>query len=202
MTFRIWLAFSVVVLLPAADTNPGSLWTPGARLGELASDLRARNAGDLVTILVEERASALARGTTKTARSSSAKASVTALAGIPSPVGALTNLAGLSGQTSLDGQGETSRETLLTTRLTARVVDVLPNGNLLVEGTKTVTVNSEKQTVVVRGMVRSVDVSQANTIASDQIAALEIVVNGKGVIGDATRRPNILYRILLGILPF
>jgi flagellar L-ring protein FlgH len=54
----------------------------------------------------------------------------------------------------------------------------------------------------VRGLVRPLDVSPGNAVFSDQLAELEIAVNGKGVVGDAIRRPNILYRILLGILPF
>ena len=79
---------------------------------------------------------------------------------------------------------------------------VLPNGYLVLEGTKDVMVNSERQIVTVRGVVRPVDLSPGNVIHSDQIAQLEIKVNGKGVVGDAIRRPFILYRILLGLLPF
>ena len=70
------------------------------------------------------------------------------------------------------------------------------------EGRKSIRVNSESQTVTVRGLVRPFDVSSANTIFSDQLGELEVAVNGKGVVGDAIRRPHILYRILLGILPF
>jgi flagellar L-ring protein FlgH len=63
-------------------------------------------------------------------------------------------------------------------------------------------VNSEKQTVVVRGVVRPVDLTTANTVTSGQVADLSIQVNGKGVVGDAIRRPHFLYRLLLGLLPF
>ena len=72
----------------------------------------------------------------------------------------------------------------------------------MVEGTKDVQVNSERQVVTVRGVIRPADLTTANTILSDQIAQMEIRVNGKGVVGDAIRRPFILYRLLLGILPF
>jgi flagellar L-ring protein FlgH len=58
------------------------------------------------------------------------------------------------------------------------------------------------QTVTVRGLLRPLDVTPLNTVYSDQIAELEVAVNGKGIVGDAVRRPNFLYRILLGILPF
>jgi flagellar L-ring protein precursor FlgH len=71
----------------------------------------------------------------------------------------------------------------------------------VVEGSKEVVVNSEHQTVTVRGIIRPVDLV-ANTIQSDQIAQLELKIDGKGVVNDVVRRPNILYRILLGLLPF
>ena len=70
------------------------------------------------------------------------------------------------------------------------------------EGAKKTAVNSELQTVVVRGVVRPVDLGPGNTVHSDRIGQLEIFLNGKGVVGDAIRRPFILYRILLGLLPF
>jgi flagellar L-ring protein precursor FlgH len=63
-------------------------------------------------------------------------------------------------------------------------------------------VSSENQVVTVRGVIRPVDLVPPNTIPSNLIAQMEIQVNGKGVIGDSIHRPNILYRILLGILPF
>jgi len=77
-----------------------------------------------------------------------------------------------------------------------------PSGYLVVRADKEVDVNSEKQQVTVRGVVRPTDLSTANTISSNQIAQMELTINGKGVVGDAVRRPFILWRVLLGILPF
>jgi flagellar L-ring protein precursor FlgH len=114
----------------------------------------------------------------------------------------LSGLASMSGSADLKGQGETSRESELTTTLSARVTHVLPNGYLVIEGAKSVAVNSEHQSVNVRGVIRWNDLTPSNTVGSDRIANLEIRVNGKGVVGDAVRRPNFLYRVLLGILPF
>jgi flagellar L-ring protein precursor FlgH len=187
---------------PVTGASAGSLWSPTARLADFTRDLRASRVDDVITIMVAERASAVASGTTKSARASSAKNSVTALAGIIPATRPLANLATLSGNTQLSGDGTTSRETVLTTTLTARVTQVLPNGVLAVEGTKTVQVNSEQQIVVVRGLVRPADVSPANTVPSDRIASLEVRINGKGVVGDAVRRPFFLYRLILGLLPF
>jgi flagellar L-ring protein FlgH len=91
---------------------------------------------------------------------------------------------------------------VLTASLSARVVSVLPNGYLVVEGTKRVQVSSENQVVTVRGVIRPVDLDTTNSIASNRIAQMEVLVNGKGVVNDSIKRPNFLYRLLLGILPF
>jgi flagellar L-ring protein precursor FlgH len=185
---------------PAASA--GSLFHPGGRLSDLARDPRAYQLDDLVTIVVSDRASAIARGATATTRKQDARNSVTALAGRLSPAGGLANLAALGGEAKLDGQGQTTRETQLTTTLAARVSHVLPNGNLVLEGLKEISVNSERQMVVVRGVCRPQDLSPGNLIRSERLAMLEVRIHGKGVVEDAIRRPFFLYRVLMGLLPF
>jgi flagellar L-ring protein precursor FlgH len=186
----------------AAATTPGSIWLAGSRLADSARDLRASQIDDVLTIVVAERASAVTTGATKTQRSGSTKNSVSALAGLTKAAGPWANLAGLSGDTQLSGQGTTSRVTTLSTTLTARVTHVLPNGGLVLEAAKDIQVNSEHQTITVRGVVRPADIDSTNSVRSDRLAQLEVRVNGKGVVGDAIRRPFILYRLLLGLLPF
>ena len=181
---------------------PGSLWSPSSRLGDLGRDVRAGKVDDLVTIVVAENASAVSTGATKTSRASSANSSITALAGVKSATGALANLLNQTGSTSLNGQGTTSRTTTLTATLTARVARQLPNGYLLLEGTKVVQVNGEKQTVTVRGVIRSADLAADNSIQSNRLAQMEVNIDGKGVVNDAIHRPFFLYRVLLGLLPF
>jgi flagellar L-ring protein FlgH len=180
----------------------GSLWSPAARFSDLAADNRSRRVDDIVTILVQESASAVSTGQSKTSRASSANSSITALAGTLNPGGALANLANLGSTTTLDGSGTTSRNTTLTTTVSARVTHVLVNGNLVIEGTKKTNVNSENQTITVRGVIRPIDLDTTNSVSSARIAQMEIQVDGKGIVNDAIHRPNILYRILLGLLPF
>lgn len=182
--------------------SAGSLYTDTGMLSEIAPDLRARRVDDIVTIVVSDRASALSRGATSATRKGSARGGVGALGGLTKATGPLANLADLGGQHELDGQGETSRETVLTTTISGRVTHVLPNGNLVVEGSKEVWINAERQQVTVRGVVRWNDLDGRNRVSSDRLANLEVKVNGKGVVGDAIRRPNFLYRLLLGLLPF
>lgn len=188
--------------LAAAVQSPGSLYSPSGALGNLSRDPRAAVINDLITVIVSDRATALSKGSVASARNSSAKYSVSALAGPTKAGGRLSDLAGLSGDQQLKGDGATTRENSIQTTLSARVTHVLPNGVMVVEGGKSVAVNSEVNEVMVRGLIRREDIGPGNTIRSDRISNLEIAVNGKGVVGDAVKRPFILYRILLGLLPF
>jgi len=186
----------------AVTAAPGSIWSPSSRLADAARDVRASQLDDLVTIVVAEQASAVTTGTTKTQRSSSAKASVNALGGLTKAAGPLANMVGMSGNTQLDGQGTTSRSTTLNTTLTARVTHVLPGGALVVEASRDIQINSERQTITVRGVVRAADIDATNSVLSIRLGEMEVRVNGKGVVGDAIKRPFILYRLLMGLLPF
>jgi flagellar L-ring protein FlgH len=181
--------------------QPGSLWTPTSLFSDLTSDLRARRVGDIVTILVQERASAVSSGTVKTQRNSSLQASITAAGGITRATGPLANLAKAGTNSSLDGQGATTRDTTLTATISAVVTQVLPNGSLVIQGTKNVKINNENQILGLRGLVRPVDLDTTNTVSSDRIAQMDLQVNGKGIVGDQIKRPFILYRLLMGILP-
>ena len=189
---------------PGAGSNAsaGSIWSDDAALSDLTRELRAAHVNDAVTILVAERASAVATGAVKSARSLSASAAIDALAGTTRVAGPWANLANVNSKSALDGQATTSRDMVLTTTLSARVTHVLGNGYLVVEGSKDIQVNSERQAVTVRGVVRPADLSPANLVRSDRLGQMEIRLTGKGVVGDAIRRPFILYRLLMGLLPF
>jgi flagellar L-ring protein precursor FlgH len=185
-----------------AGRTPGSTWVDSTSMGDLARDVLASRVNDVVTIVVSEQATAVSTGATKTSRVSSTKNSINALAGVTSATGPLANLANVSGDTELNGAGSTSRTTNLTTNLTARVTHVLPNGYLVLEGVKTIQINSDWQTVKVRGVIRPADLAPNNTVQSSSVADLDVQLDGKGVVNDAIRRPMFLYRLLLGLLPF
>jgi flagellar L-ring protein FlgH len=184
--------------------TPGSAWSGYSNMMDLTRDLRASRVDDVVTVIVAESASANTTGNTKSSRKSSANAAITGLPGIKGAAvtAALSNLAKMSSDTELSGQGSTNRSTTLTTNMTGRVARVLPNGFLLIEGSKNVQINSEWQVVTLRGVVRPADLTADNTVASQRIAQMEVKLDGKGVVNDAIRRPNYLYRLLLGLLPF
>jgi flagellar L-ring protein precursor FlgH len=199
------------LLLPALIEVPGemdgtrksgSLYSDAGILSDLARDSRAFRIDDIVTVVVVDRASASSRGATATARKSDARASLKAMGGLTRIPGPWPSMLDLSADRKLDGQGETSRESDLRTTVTARVVGVLPGGNLRIEGRKGIRINSENQTVTLRGVIRTPDIGPGNRVSSERIADLAVEMDGKGVINDAIRRPNFLYRLLLGVLPF
>ncbi len=186
----------------AGILSAGSTYSIDGSLADLSADFRARHLGDQLTVVVVDSASAVASGVTSQKRQSSANASVTSLFGVKSSTGALANLATSNGQQQLAGQGSTTRTTTLSTILSVRVLRVLPSGDLIVEGSKLIAINSEFQTVTLRGIVRQVDLGPLNSVTSNQVADLEVRINGQGVVNDAIRRPNFLYRLFLGLLPF
>ena len=191
-------------LIPAAlwAQSPGSLYVASGSLANPARDLRATAVGDIVTIVVADNVSAAASGGTSSSRSSSSDNQIPALLGAVGAANPLLNLLSMTDSRSLDGSGTTSRDLTFATTMSARVVATTINGLLAIEGTKVVTVNSENQLVTLRGYIRVVDVTPANTIPSNLISDLTVTVNGKGVVQDAIKRPFVLYRILQGLLPF
>jgi len=196
---------SCVFLIPVSlfaqlGASPGSLYSASGRLADNARDVRAGEVNDIVTIIVNEAASAVVSGTSNSSRKSSVNASISAAYGVTGSK--LNNLLGVTNDTELAGAGTTSRNLTLSTTISARVVEVQSNGNLVIEGTKDIGVNSDKQSITVHGIVRPADLSSSNMVNSVQVANLQVKVTGKGVVGDAIRRPNFLYRLLLGLLPF
>ena len=191
-------------LTPGPENTPsvGSLYLSQSFLAELARDPKAARPGDLITIRVVEQASALSSGTVSSSRASDSSHSITKFFWPLNPAGALANLGTLSGSTTLGGQGSTGRSTSVTTLITSHVTNVMPNGNLIIEGVKEIMVNSERQVIWLRGAVRPVDLAQDNSVTSDRLAMMELRVNGKGVVNDAIRRPNFFIRLLHGIFPF
>jgi flagellar L-ring protein precursor FlgH len=185
----------------AASPAPaeGSLWTAKDLFG-VCADLRARNVGDIVTINIVEAASASKNATTKTSRTTALNASWS---------GVLQNISGsLLGNNqqagfanSLDGEGATTRNSTLNAYISAQVIQVLPNGNLVIQGSQQVQVNNENQILNIQGVIRPVDIDSTNTILSTAIAEAKIELNGQGAVSD---KQNVgwLTRILDWAWPF
>lgn len=183
-------------------TTAGSLWNPQSPLAGAALDLRARRANDVILIRIVEQTRAEAAGSVQSQRNLQASSGIANLLG---PLGERSGLRGLfspSSESSLNGQAQTASSTLLTTTLAGHVVEVLPNGLLVIEAVRGVEMNNERQTVLVRGIVRAEDVGADNSVNSTVISHLEIQLKGKGVISDGVRPPHMLMRILMRVLGF
>ena len=179
--------------------TPGALWMAG-----LMGDLRARNVNDLVTVQVVETITAQGSADSSLDKSSKGTASVGNLFGLESKYpGWLdpTSLASLGANTSFKGGGNTSRSGSLSAVMTARVADVLPNGNLVVEGKQEVRVNFEIRELIVAGIVRPEDIESDNTIDSTKIAQARIAYGGRGQLTDV-QQPRYGQQVLDVLLPF
>ena len=184
-----------------------SLWRD---TGGILEDFRARRVNDLLTINVMESMSGSGGANTATSRNSALDASVNAFLGVPLDLNR-SNLFGkgnglsptVSGEMSdnFAGKGTTNRTGTIVGTITARVVEVMPNGTLFVESRKDVTINNETQTMVLRGSVRPEDISVSNTILSTKVADAEIYLVGDGVLQDK-QKPGWLVRIIDEIWPF
>jgi flagellar L-ring protein precursor FlgH len=191
-------AMSATVVEPA----PGSLWTPAASWGDLATDYKAREVGDLVTILLADQFSASTASTVQTQRAFASQSGITQLLGIVGPRSGIANLFSPSAQTTLNSKGQSATTRSLQTTLSGQVVAVLPNGVLVIQAARDINFGNERQTVVVRGLARPGDVSPGNMVSSTSLSNLEVEVKGKGVVSDGTRGPNPIVRLMLRLLTF
>ncbi|HEX2859421.1 MAG TPA: flagellar basal body L-ring protein FlgH [Alphaproteobacteria bacterium] len=194
-----------ITMPPAPRPEPGSLWVPGSK--QFFKDSRAHQMGDVVTVVVEENATASSSGKTSEARSHSQQAGIL---GIPwlngkllergIPLGA-TDLANTTSDRSFSGSGNTNRTDTLTANIAAVVTQVMPNGLLVIQGQREVLVNYEKQKMVLSGIIRPEDISSANTIPSSKIAEARIAYSGDGSV-DSNQTPQYGVRWLDKVLPF
>ena len=192
------------IIAPQPQTA-GSLWTTGR--GSLFVDNRASTVGDIVTVIIREQASASKEATTSTGRSTSASADITSLFGLESNIANLNsnidpaNLISAGYTNDFKGRGTTTREEDLTATITTQVIEVLPNGNMRISGSKSVMVNHEKQLINLSGIIRQQDITPKNEIDSRYILDANIMYSGKGVIDDK-QRPGWFIRLYAVLSPF
>ncbi|NWG13348.1 MAG: flagellar basal body L-ring protein FlgH [Acidobacteria bacterium] len=185
----------------AAPSAEGSLWVRHGRRSDLVRDFKARDVNDVVTVRVIESTVANASAGSKTSKDSSISAGFPNLLGFEKKIKELPNLIDGKSSSSFEGAGSTSRSSSLRTSVTARVIDVLPNGYLVIQGVREVRLNNESQTVTITGVVRPEDITPANEVLSSDVAQMSVRVQGKGLVSQPIS-PGWLYRILSGIMPF
>lgn len=190
-----------------AQESQGSLWvnTYSARLYE--NMYRASRPGDTVTIIVAENSQALGSGATKSNRKTDHTASVDELGGIIQKMTSLisafnpASLIKAKTESKFQGDGSTERKGQLNARMTAQVVNVLRNGNMVLRGEQHIKVNKEEQVLVVEGLVRPYDILPDNTVLSSSLADARISYTGFGVVASR-QSPGWLVRVLDKVWPF
>jgi flagellar L-ring protein precursor FlgH len=181
---------------------PGSIWTDSGRLTRIMTDVRAMRPHDLISVVVSENLNAETDGTVKNQRASNASSQVSALFGMLHAGNALQNLVNQNSAAALNAQGASATNSSLSTTLGGQVIEVLPNGMLVIEAARQVEFSEQTQTIVLRGLVRPEDISQQNQVLSTAISSLELEVRGKGIVNDYTHRNNAVVRMLQKLLIF
>lgn len=192
-----------------ASYSPNSLWQTGSRV--FFKDQRANQVGDLLTVEVKITDKAKIGNTTKRSRNNKDNLGLGGSLGahawsnfIPREItgnGDPTNIAAATSDSSSEGSGEVDRSEDITTTVAAVVLQVLPNGNLVIEGRQEIRVNFEVRELLVAGIVRPADISANNTITSDKIAEARIAYGGRGQITDV-QQPRYGQQVLDVLLPF
>lgn len=223
---QLWGGMAAVLILSACSLTPsissklavptlpppktlGSLWQEENGRAYLYEDMRAMRVGDILTVKIVEKHKGSKSADTATQRDSTLSNSLAGSGvgyfGVPGFRLSDEARRGLgvdaSSSNKFGGKGATNREGTLTGTISVIVVEVLPNGDLRVEGRREVTVNSEKQLMTIGGIVRRVDVDTKNTVLSSAIADAKIEYSGLGVLDDV-QRPGWLVRILDWVYPF
>lgn len=185
---RILVIATVLAAALPGPTRADSLW-PADRKASLYEDQRPRAVGDLLTVVVVQTSTATHSAESATKKSESAST------GTASGLLDFFPDFGYDASRATSGSGSTVSKTQLTDRVTVKVIELLPNGVLKIEGVRATAINAEKLEVRLTGVVRSQDVGADNTVLSSQVADQQLVFTGKGPIAEK-QRPGLISRLL------
>lgn len=198
-------------IMPQADPPPvdiasldGSLW-PAHTNWNLFADDKAIKQGDTILVLISQKNEGIKNATTETKRESKISASIKRLFGFEDEIQKATTgdaeLLNIESSSEFSGSGRTERKDDLTATVSAVVIDVLTNGNLVIYGNQVVQINNEASVLTVQGIVRPSDISPENTIESNRIANANIEFDGSGVVTDK-QHPGLGMRVFDWVWPF
>jgi flagellar L-ring protein precursor FlgH len=167
--------------------NNGSLYQSGYDV-RLFEDHTARRVGDILTVNLTEKTDAKKDADNKVKKKNSTSISIPTILGKQNRevLGYELNTS-LSSNNGFSGEGETNQSNSLTGNITVTVVEVLPNGNLMIRGEKRVTLNDGDEFIRLSGIVRPVDIDANNTISSNKVADATIMYTGQGALADASK---------------
>jgi len=188
------------------NNNTGTVWPGERNTNNFFSDNRAARVGDVITIKVAE-ATAANEGATTDLKRTGANVNI----GVPNFFGMETNnfpssinpaqMVTTTVKNDFKGEGTTSRNGNFAATLAAKVVEVMPNGNLAVEGKREISVNNERKEMLFQGVVRPKDIAADNSVFSTQVADAKVIMTGIGVVGEK-QSPGWLARLFDVFWPF
>jgi len=189
-----------------AYASPASLWRTGSRT--FLRDQRAAAVGDVITVLVDIADAAQLQNRTNRSRANVENMGLPRILGLDSSFTRIlpnsidpSRLVEATSDTSSDGQGRVQRNETVTLRVAATVTQVLPNGNLVVNGRQQVRVNDELRDLGLAGIIRPQDIASDNTVKHDRLAEARITYGGRGTVSDV-QQPRYGQQLLDAILPF
>ncbi len=188
----------------ASVRTANSLWQPGSRA--FFRDQRAQRVGDILRVNVAISDQAKLDNKTDRQRDTAENVGAPQLFGLENPITDLTradpnNWFSINGATQSNATGKIDRKETINTQVAALVTQVLPNGNLVIEGTQEILVNYEIREVSIKGVIRPEDINSDNTVESSQIAQARIVYSGRGQISDISQ-PRWGHQVIEAISPF
>lgn len=181
-----------------ANRKPSaSLWSESGNQGNMFLDYKARHIGDIVIVNITEMSSASNSSSKDSSKTTAYNAGIDSILGLPTNMGA-TNFLGsgnplsptIAANTgnSFSGQGSATKSDRVSATIAARIIDILPSGNLVIEGNREILIDDEKQTITLKGIVRQKDIDATNTVASSAIADAQITYSGSGERTNATKK--------------
>ena len=184
---KLFWVTTLAAMLPVISHSQ-SLWHDDVAK-PMYADKRATSIGDIITIIVQENSTANKNNATKTERSSSLKAAVSSflMPGMAVTAGQLPAVA-YNSDHKHDGSGAINNSESMIAHIAVRVIDVLPNKNLVIEGKRETAFSGERQTITLRGVVRAEDVTANNTVLSYNVADATIQIIGKGTVTDGQKK--------------
>ena len=201
--FRTGFSLLVLAVFALSQVQADSLWSKETAVS-LFTDHKAKRVGDIITVLVQENNSASRNSSTKTQKKGDISASISSFFtgniqdkifsnnpdnnNNPDKNNVQLPELGTTSQNKFEGSGAVNNSGSINSRFAVRVVDVLPNKNLIIEGVRRTSFSGESQTIILRGTVRPQDVTPVNTVVSYNLADVSIRFKDEGVVNDSQKK--------------
>jgi flagellar L-ring protein precursor FlgH len=204
MLARALIAFLLCAGPLAAQGRPGSIYAPELGPINMIADKTARRPGDLITVLIAESQEVKNEETAQLRRGTTLDYAFNSFDIAPDAFDPLPTL-GASSKDDFNGTANVEKNGAFTARITAMVMDVLPNGNLVIKGRREIKVDYETKVIEFSGVVRRYDIRADNTILSELVSDARVSYTGEGQLSDTTRRRglgNLIHQVLVWLWPF